>query len=67
MNKGEKMKTVQLRLNRDLGGEKAGTVLTLEADTNKTIIKRFWRRRLKDAEIDGCVEIVKAERKKGVE
>lgn len=61
------MRTIELRLNKDLGGKKEGTILTLEVDANKTIIDRFWRRRLQDAAIDGCVEIVKTERKKGVE
>lgn len=54
-----KKKTIQLKLNTDLGGKKEGTILTLEIDENKVIVDRYWRRRLKDSEIDHCVEIVK--------
>jgi hypothetical protein len=57
------MKKVSLKLNKDLGGKKAGTILALEIDANKVIVDRYWRRRLEDAAIDGCVEIVKAEKK----
>lgn len=56
------MKKIKLQINvEDLGGKKKGTILNLEVDKNKTIIDRYWRRRLKDSEIDQCVEIVKAE------
>jgi hypothetical protein len=57
------MKKVSLKLNKDLGGKKAGTIIALEIDSNKVIVDRYWRRRLEDAEIDGCVEIVKVEKK----
>ena len=55
------MKKICLKLNADLGGKKKGTVLTLEIDSNKVIKEQYWRRRLEDAALDGCVEIVKNE------
>ena len=34
-------------------------VVDVKTDSNGTPLDRFWRKRLKDAEIDGCVEVVK--------
>lgn len=57
------MKKISLKLNQNLKDKKAGDILTLEVDANKTILDRYWRRRLADAAIDNCVEIVKPEKK----
>lgn len=57
------MKKISLKLNADLKGKKAGSIVTVEIDRDKVIIDPYWRRRLKDAEIDNCVEIVKIENK----
>lgn len=49
---------------------KAGTILNLEEDISGNIAESFWGRRLKDSEIDNCVEIVsdvKKRNKKGNE
>ena len=54
-------KKISLKLNADLGDKKKGTTITVEIDSNKVIIDRYWRRRLEDAAIDGCVEVVKNE------
>lgn len=56
-------KRISLKLNADLGGKKKGTIITVEIDSNKVIIDQYWRRRLQDAALDGCVEIVKNESK----
>ena len=32
-------------------------------DNNGVPIQKFWRNRLKDAEIDNCVEVIKPRRK----
>lgn len=40
----------------------SGTI-TIE-DNNGIPVERFWRNRLKDAETDNCVEVVKARAKK---
>lgn len=55
------MKKISLKLNVDLGGKKAGDIITLEVDSNRVIKDRYWRRRLQDAALDNCVEIVKNE------
>lgn len=53
------MKTIILKLNKDLRDKKAGDTITLKVDRDKVILDSYWRRRFKDAEIDNCVEIVK--------
>ncbi len=53
------MKKISLKLNTDLGGKKKGAIITVEIDSNKVIKDQYWRRRLEDAALDGCVEIVK--------
>jgi hypothetical protein len=55
------MKKIQLKLNADLGGKKKGAIVTVEIDSNKVITDQYWRRRLEDAELDNCIEIVKNE------
>ena len=52
------IKTVDLKLNVPLQGQKAGAVLNLPADENGVILDKYWRNRLRDARIDGCVEVV---------
>lgn len=34
-------------------------VVTIQTDANGVPLAQFWRKRLKDAERDNCVEIVK--------
>ena len=49
---------MKIKLNVDMLKFKAGRVLNIEVDQNNIPIDQFWRNRLKDAEIDNCVEIV---------
>lgn len=53
------MKKISLKLNADLGGKKKGSVIVVKVDSNKVITDKYWRRRLEDAALDNCVEIVK--------
>lgn len=39
-------------------------VVTLVLDENGKVKSKFWRRRLKDAEIDNCVEIINTKSKR---
>lgn len=48
-------KKVEYTLNTPLRGYKAGQKLNLEVDENGTPIDKYWRRRLRDAKIDGCI------------
>ena len=38
-------------------------IVTVQTDSADIPLDRFWRKRLKDAETDNCVEVVKAETK----
>lgn len=57
-----KYKTKDLRINADFMKYRKGAVISVKVDDGIPI-DSFWRRRLKDAEFDNCVEFVK--RKKG--
>lgn len=43
-----------------LNGLVPGGVLRVKADRDGVPLDKYWRNRLRDAPIDGCVEIVKA-------
>jgi len=50
---------ILLRVLKPLPGRRAGEVVRVEADENGTPLSREWRRRLRDAKTDGCVEVVR--------
>ncbi len=54
------MKSIKLKINKDLPGYNAGTVVTIKTDGDGTPLMRFWRDRLRDAKDDDCVKIVEA-------
>ena len=47
-----------VRVNKALPGYSAGTVVPVECDDAGVPLEEFWRRRLNDAKIDGCCELV---------
>ena len=53
---------MKLKLNQDLrtpkGKKLKGSIVDLECDKNSIPLDFFWRSRLKDSEIDNCVEII---------
>jgi len=57
------MKTIKIKLNRDIGGHKADQIVSVPADQKGAPLDRWWRARLKDSELDNCCEIVKNKRK----
>ncbi len=62
------MKTIELKLNQPMQGYDAGRIVTIQTDKHGVPLEKFWRRRLKDAEIDNCVEVIKPSKsKKGAE
>ena len=48
-------KKVKYDVNIDIHGTKAGQTVLLDVDQNGVPLDRQWRRRLKDAKIDGCI------------
>ena len=55
------MATIKIKLNVALKNHGSGSIIEIETDNEGTPIDIYWCRRLKDAEIDKCVEIVKEE------
>ncbi|MEK0324943.1 MAG: hypothetical protein QQN63_04495 [Nitrosopumilus sp.] len=56
----EKLQNKQLKLHTDLASHKAGEVISIEC-TDGVPMDRYWRDRVKDSEIDGCVSFVEPE------
>lgn len=52
-----------IKLNKDLYGFKAGTVLRIRTDSNGVPTNKDWRKRLKDSEKDGAVELLEHRKK----
>jgi len=61
INKNKKIKTKRFVLKRfylsaSIGGYEAGTTISLECHKKEgTPRERYWRKRLIEAEIDGCI------------
>jgi hypothetical protein len=51
-------KAIKLKLNAPLRDLRNGSIVTVRTDENGTPLDRYWRNRLKDAELDDCVEII---------
>ncbi len=47
-----------LKLNTSLRGKAEGSLVRVKTDKSGSPLDPYWRRRLKDSKIDGCVEIV---------
>ena len=45
-----------LKINKDVGGHKAGSTFKVQCNDNGIPLDVFWRRRLKDSAVDNCVE-----------
>lgn len=54
-----------LKLNVPLRGHKADVEVKIKTDKDGTPVDRYWRDRVKDAAIDGCVEFVEKKTTKG--
>lgn len=53
---------MKIRINKGFASHKKGDIITVDTDSNGTPVDRYWRRRLKDAEIDNCCEAVMTEK-----
>lgn len=58
------MTTIKIKINTAMRGYAAGRIVSIECDSKGTPLDKFWRRRLKDAKSDKCVEVVKASNSK---
>ena len=48
---------IKLKLNADLDGFKSGAIISLPTDREGNIENSFWARRLKDSQVDNCVDV----------
>lgn len=55
------MNHIKLKVLKDIPGHKAGKVVDVEVNGGIAVDK-FWRKRMRDAAIDQCVEVVKAKK-----
>lgn len=55
---------MKLKLNMAMAGYEAGRTVTVQTDASGVPLDKFWRRRLKDAAIDNCVEEIKPSKPK---
>jgi len=53
----KKYETKDIKLNTPLRGLPAGHIVKVKCKDG-LLLDQYWRRRLKDAAIDGCVEII---------
>ena len=61
------MKLRKLKLNYSDGMRQSGTILTIRCDGKGIPLESKWRRRLKDAKQDNCVEFVDEKKKPAFE
>lgn len=54
----------KLKINKAFRGHKAEEIVAVECDENGTPLDQFWRKRVKDSAIDGCVEFVETKNNK---
>ena len=53
------MKQITLEINQRIGDRQKGQTITLDTDIEGTPLDAFWRKKLKDSAIDGCVTVQK--------
>lgn len=47
-----------IRINKTFGPYKEGQVVRVDTDADGVPLEAYWRRRLQDAQTDGCCEMV---------
>ncbi len=58
------MSNIQVKVLSDIPGYKTGQTIFVKVDSLGTPLDKFWRRRLKDAKTDNCLEVIKPSQKK---
>lgn len=53
---------IVVKVNHGIPGHDPGSTVRVEVDSDGNVFDRFWRRRLRDAAIDGCCEVVNESR-----
>ncbi len=55
---------ISLKINKPFSGKKAGDIIEISTDKIGVPLDAYWRNRLKDSEIDNCIEILVKNNKK---
>lgn len=55
---------MQIKLNRDLAGYRAGNIIKIKSDNNNIPLNQYWRRRLEEAKLDSAIEIIQDKKSK---
>lgn len=55
---------MKIKLNHSMAGYEAGRTVTILTDASGVPLDKFWRRRIKDAQIDNCLEVIKPSKPK---
>lgn len=50
--------TIRIKVNGTIPGHVPGSIVKVAADEAGTPLELLWRRRLKDARVDNCCEVV---------
>ena len=50
--------TIRIKVNGTIPGHPPGSIVKVAADEAGTPLERQWRRRLRDARVDSCCEVV---------
>ena len=58
------MKVIQIKINKPIRDYPPGAIARVPVDDVGVPLEKFWRDRLRDAEIDSCVEVVEETRPK---
>lgn len=53
-----KYETKVLQINKPVGGHQKGDMVKIKVDKKGTPKERYWRDRIKDSNVDECVEFV---------
>ena len=48
---------IKLKIKKAFSGFIIDQVISVEVDSDGVPVDRFWRRRLRDSKVDGCVEL----------
>lgn len=51
-------KRIRIKVNGTIPGHPPGSIVVVNADERGTPLDASWRRRLRDAEVDECCEVV---------
>lgn len=54
---------IQIKVEVDFSSYKKGQIINVPVDVNGVPLSLFWRRRLKDSKIDGCIKIIEQPKK----